>query len=214
MHFHKCQTPSIVSHMEKSFEKILTGYQKFRKKYATGDQSIMEQLAIYGQRPQTMLIACSDSRVDPALVLQCEPGEIFTVRNVANIIPPYESDDGHHGTSAALEFGICYLNVKHLIIMGHSQCGGIQALSDVKALDQDDFISNWVSLIKLSATDNDTNTLAKNALLFSYQNCLTFPWIKKRLEQNELAIHLWFFDIETGQIQQYSFEDKVFENLD
>src|SRR5687768_12972882 len=114
--------------MEKSLNKILAGYRKFRQKYVVSDNSIMQQLADVGQNPQVMVVACCDSRVDPALILQCEPGDLFTVRNVANIVPPYEIDLGHHGTSAALEFGIDGLQVEHLIILGHSQCGGIQTL--------------------------------------------------------------------------------------
>ena len=93
-------------------ESILKGYQQFREKYASSDQSVMQQLAYHGQKPETMIIACCDSRVDPSLILQCEPGDLFVVRNVANIVPPYEHDEAHHGTSAALEFGICHLKVK------------------------------------------------------------------------------------------------------
>jgi carbonic anhydrase len=114
--------------MESVLGKILKGYQSFREQYAHGDNSVMRYLASHGQNPEIMVVACCDSRVDPALILQCDPGDLFTIRNVANIIPPYEKDDLHHGTSAALEFGICYLHVEHLIIFGHSQCGGINAL--------------------------------------------------------------------------------------
>ncbi len=109
--------------MQKSFTKMLRGYQLFRKKYALGDNSVMQYLSNYGQQPQIMVVSCCDSRVDPALILQCDPGDLFVVRNVANIIPPYEKDEAHHGTSAALEFGVCLLKVKHLILLGHSQCG-------------------------------------------------------------------------------------------
>src|SRR5690606_40822034 len=127
--------------------KILQGYQSFRKKYAHGDQSVMQFLSSHGQQPEIMVIACCDSRVDPALILQCDPGDLFVVRNVANIVPPYAMDDGHHGTSAALEFGLGILKIKHLILLGHSQCGGIQALLARKPNQKDDFISNWVSII-------------------------------------------------------------------
>lgn len=199
--------------MEKSFEKIINGYLAFRKKYATGDNSVMQHLAYHGQKPEIMVVACCDSRVDPALILQCEPGDLFTVRNVANIVPPYEADTGHHGTSAALEFGICYLNVKHLIILGHSQCGGIQALMNSEKLKQNDFISRWVSLIKADSSVKDVNTLAKQALSYSYENCLTFPWIKERISQKQLAIHLWFFDIGQGEIFAYSFDKKEYQAL-
>ena len=186
--------------MKKALQKILRGYSQFRKKYATGDQSIMQYLATHGQKPETMVIACCDSRVDPSLILQFDPGDLFGVRNVANIVPPYECDEKHHGTSAALEFGVCYLQVKHIIILGHSQCGGIDALIHQKNLAQNDFISNWVSLVSAAAKTEDIDTVAKNALTHSYQNCLTFPWVKSRVDNNTLAIHRWFFNISSGEI--------------
>jgi carbonic anhydrase len=199
--------------MQNSFTKILQGYQDFREKYAHGDQSVMRYLSYYGQKPQIMVVACCDSRVDPALILQCDPGDLFVVRNVANIIPPYEKDEAHHGTSAALEFGICYLNVKHLIVLGHSQCGGVQALLDSNAT-KNDFISNWVSLIKTSDfSPPDADDYAKLALNISYQNCLTFPWIKEKVSQEKLIIHLWFFDIKTGEIFTYSEKCQCYEPL-
>jgi len=199
--------------MKKTFEKIIQGYDTFRKKYATGDQSVMRYLAHHGQKPEIMVVACCDSRVVPSLILQCDPGDLFTVRNVANIVPPYESDKGHHGTSAALEFGICYLNVKHLIILGHSQCGGIEALLNGARLEQNDFITRWVSLIDTDTSNKDIDALAKKALSCSYENCLTFPWIKERVEQQKLAIHLWFFDIKEGEIFVYSFEKEKYQHL-
>jgi len=196
--------------MKKSFNKMVQGYQGFREKYATGDNSVMQHLAYNGQQPDVMIVACCDSRVDPALILQCEPGDLFIVRNVANIIPPFESDNGHHGTSAALEFGICYLNVKHLIILGHSQCGGISALLNGESLKQNDFISSWVSLID-AASHIDVDSCAKDALSLSYQNCLTFPWVKDRVENEELKIHRWFFDIKEGEI--YAYQDQEYKRL-
>lgn len=200
--------------MEKSFEKIIRGYHDFRKKYATGNNSSMQSLAYHGQQPEIMIVACCDSRVDPALILQCDPGDLFVVRNVANIVPPYEADESHHGTSAALEFGICYLNVKHLIILGHSQCGGINALLNSENLKQNDFITRWVSLIKTnSSMIQDANQFSKEALTHSYQNCLTFPWIKERIQQKKFSIHLWFFDIKEGEIFAYSFENKKYQQL-
>lgn len=195
-------------------KSIIDGYNRFRKQYAMGDKSIMHQLASHGQHPETMLVACCDSRVDPALILQCDPGDLFIVRNIANIVPPYEKDHSHHGTSAALEYGICYLNVKNLIIMGHSQCGGIDALLNGDTLKQNDFISSWISLIQeKSLGGKNINACARQALLQSYQHCLTFPWIKTRVEKNQLMIHLWFFDIKAGKIFQYSFDEEQYQPL-
>jgi carbonic anhydrase len=203
--------------MEQNLFKILQGYQSFRDKYAHSDRSIMQYLSDYGQQPEIMIVACCDSRVDPALILQCDPGDLFVVRNVANIVPPFEKDEAHHGTSAALEFGICFLKVKHLILLGHSQCGGIQALlnsSDPRNQVQNDFINNWVSIIKNPGCGADTDNCAKLALTQSYQNCLTFPWIKQRLQDESLHVHRWFFEIKQGQIFTYDNESKEYQPLD
>ncbi len=200
--------------MGKSFNKVLRGYQTFRKKYALDDQSIMQYLSHYGQQPKVMVVACCDSRVDPALILQCDPGDLFVVRNVANIVPPYEKDDAHHGTSAALEFGIRFLEVEELILLGHSQCGGIQALLNSHNASNNDFINNWVSLIKTQeAQGDDVDKCAKSALHQSYQNCLTFPWLVEKVNEKKLHIHLWFFDIKMGQIFTYSTTQGKYEPL-
>lgn len=199
--------------MENNFTKVLQGYQEFRKKYALGDASVMQFLSHYGQQPEIMVVACCDSRVDPALILQCDPGDLFVVRNVANIVPPYEADEAHHGTSAALEFGIRVLEVKHLIILGHSQCGGIQALLSGNS-NQDDFITNWVSIVKTRSFGPDNgDDCAKLALDQSHQNCLTFPWIQEKVSQEKLTIHLWFFDIVTGQIFTHSEAQQDYQPL-
>lgn len=203
--------------MEKSFEKALIGYQAFRKKYALGDKSIMETLAYHGQNPKIMVVACCDSRVDPALILQCDPGDLFVLRNVANIVPIYEkAEGGHHGTSAALEFGVRILKIENLIVLGHSQCGGIQALLNNNNNSFDtDFIMDWVSLIKIDNSDNkNADDYAKLAMKQSYKNCMTFPWIAERVIQKKLIIHLWFFDIKAGQIFTYSQEHKKYTPLD
>ncbi len=195
-------------------KKIFEGYQLFRQKYATGDDSVMQILSEHGQRPEIMVISCCDSRVDPAVLLQCDPGELFVVRNVANIIPPYEKDEKHHGTSAALEFGVCFLNIKKLIILGHSQCGGIQALLSQCNLYKNDFITNWVSLIE---NKNNQHTCpddyAKKAVLQSYEHALEFPWIKQQVDTGILTIHRWFFDIATGTISAFCDRENKYKEL-
>lgn len=195
--------------MDPNFKKMMQGYKEFRDKYVHGDTSVMKFLSSYGQSPEVMVVACCDSRVDPALILQCDPGDLFVVRNVANIVPPFEKDDSHHGTSAALEFAICFLKVKHLILLGHSQCGGIQALVGHTGENQNDFIDNWVNVIDRDHNcPLDVDEFAKIAIHQSRQNCMGFPWIKEKVESGELEIHEWFFDIEEGQIYDYSEEKK------
>lgn len=200
--------------MEKSFIKILEGYEAFRDKYAHGDSSVMSSLSQFGQKPEIMIIACSDSRVDPALILQCDPGDLFVVRNVANIVPPYENDKGHHGTSAALEFAIQVLGVKHLILWGHSQCGGIQALLNQSTQMQNDFISNWVSILNPDLMrSHSVDECARQALRQSYANCMDFPWIRDKVAQKTLMIHQWFFDIESGVVHRYSDKENAYVPL-
>lgn len=204
--------------MTNGLKKILEGYHLFRDKYATGDATVMQYLSHYGQEPEIMVVACCDSRVDPALILQCDPGDLFVVRNVANIVPPYEKDAMHHGTSAALEFGVCFLKVKHLILLGHSQCGGVQALLNKKNNFPNDFISNWVSLIESPQSeshqqDDQQDDYAKLALRKSYQNCLSFPWIRDKVKQHELQVHLWYFDIKSGQIFNFIDSENQFNPL-
>tara|TARA_R110002110_G_scaffold119309_2_gene293759 strand:+ start:47056 stop:47682 length:627 start_codon:yes stop_codon:yes gene_type:complete len=204
--------------MKESLQKILKGYKAFKEGYFEGNKLTMEQLSNYGQNPKVMVVSCCDSRVDPGLLTLSAPGELFVVRNVANIVPPFESDDSHHGTSAALEFGIRSLKIKHLILLGHSKCGGIKALIDntiSKNADQSDFIANWMSIINTDDFDTtDTDSCAQKALIQSYNNCLSFPWIKEALDQETLAIHLWFFDIKSGQIYSYSETSKEYRPLD
>jgi len=196
--------------MGKTLSELLEGYDIFRKKYAKHDQSLMKILGTEGQKPTTLVIACSDSRVDPAILLQCDPGELFVVRNVANILPPYEKDEYHHGTSAAIEYAVCYLKVKDIVILGHSDCGGLKALLSDKPLPQDDFITSWVSILDKNKRLSSKPDFAKSALLQSYENSLTFPWIKELIDKNKIKIHLWYLDISNGKINSYDFAKKLF----
>jgi carbonic anhydrase len=149
--------------MNTILEKLIAGNKKFQEQYYQTASSIYENLK-KGQSPEVMVIACSDSRVDPAIIMGADPGDLFVVRNVANVVPPYQNDDGYHGTSAALEFAVTALKVKHIIILGHTQCGGITALVESHASKrkpsstQNDFlcnlnkkghfISKWMSIVE------------------------------------------------------------------
>jgi carbonic anhydrase len=197
--------------MAQILEKLKSGYQAFREQYAKDPVSLMRELGTKGQAPQVMVIACSDSRVDPALVLQSDPGDLFVVRNVANIVPPYEKDNRCHGTSAALEYGVRHLQVKHLIIMGHSHCGGIETLMKQENI-HSDFIEHWVECVADAITD-DVDICSHAALHQSYKHCLTFPWIKERVDASKLQIHRWFFDIKSGTINAYEENSDCFVPL-
>jgi carbonic anhydrase len=200
--------------MKKSFEKIIKGYEQFKQTHQEGSQekAALVQLAEKGQHPLALVIACCDSRVDPSILLQCEAGEIFVIRNVANLVPPFEKDEGHHGVSAAIEFGLCYLNIPHLIILGHSRCGGIEAFLHQERLHQDDFLSRWLSLIESTETKKapTVEACAKASLLHSYHNALSFPWITSRIQEGKLQLHLWFYDLDKTLIEAYDVDRQSF----
>ncbi len=201
--------------MDEKLPILLEGYKKFREKYVAGDNSIMDYLHDYGQRPAIMVVACSDSRVDPALILQCDPGDLFVLRNVAGIVPPCQKDGSYHGTSATLEFGVRFLEVEELILLGHSGCGGIQALLEGSSGIKSDYINKWVSLVESDEKKNlSIDDYVKYAIGLSYKNCLTFPWIRERLEKKSLSIHRWFFEIKTGRIFTYSEKEEDYLPLE
>jgi carbonic anhydrase len=200
--------------MKSTLKRLLDGYKNFRGRYHPARDPLMRNLARQGQHPQTMVITCCDSRIDPAILFQCQPGDLFVVRNIANIVPPHPHDHGHHSTSAALEFGVNYLNIKHLVVLGHSHCGGVQAALGHTTLHQDDFLTPWMELISVGDADkSDVDACARASLVNAYNNCLTYPWIVERLEEGTLQIHLWFFDIASCTIIEYDRRSGEFTSL-
>jgi carbonic anhydrase len=211
--------------MPKNIGALIKGYQKFRKQYFSGNNSVFEELVRFGQSPKALIIACSDSRVDPALVMNCEPGDLFVVRNVANLVPPYQDDNTYHGTSAALEFAVKGLAIHHIIVFGHSQCGGISALMEQETITHSQgFVAKWMDLAssayEKTCQDHPEATLEEKAeycghyaIINSLNNLMTFPWIQKGVEQKTLFIHGWFFNLSTGMINAYDFQSGQFEEL-
>lgn len=211
-------------HNTDAIQDLITGYQSFYHKYfESTDTSIYKDLVKEGQAPKTAIIACSDSRVDPALILNCSPGDLFVVRNVANLVPPCENDAKHHGTSAALEFAICFLEVEHVIVLGHTHCGGIQSLlRDSPEVGQKSFIAHWMEIAKdartkaiqeyASSHDREKHC-GEYSLMASYHNLYSFPWVKARVDAGALSIHAWHFDLETGRIKRFNPVKKAFEDI-
>ncbi len=190
-------------------QTLLPGYARFRTQNWPEQRELFEQLAAKGQRPSALVIACSDSRCDPATVFDAGPGELFVVRNVANLVPPYEPDGNYHGTSAALEFGVCALAVPAIVVMGHAMCGGINALMNGVPDSCPDFIAPWISIAeraraRVLACDDGidlTRACEYEAVRLSLYNLLSFPWIKERVEQGKLKLHGSLFDIRTGILE-------------
>ena len=197
------------------FDKLISGYRRFHTNYFSAAKDELFAELSQGQKPSTLVIACSDSRVDPAIVMDCRPGDLFVVRNVANLVPPYETGGGYHGVSAALEFGVCALEVQHIIVLGHRLCGGIKALFEgIPTGLEGEFIKPWVNMAKRAADRvradyphaNDDERLCEcemGAVIVALENLQTFPWIKERVAQGKLKLHGWYFDIVNGEMRAY-----------
>lgn len=196
--------------------QLVEGFRRFRERHFATDNALYSTLVARGQTPRTLVVSCCDSRVDPALVLDCAPGDLFVIRNVANLVPPAEnSSSGHHGTSAALEFGVRNLQVEHIIVFGHAQCGGIRALMETGYLNNpESYIDDWMHLAESARAevlhempeaplDEKIHACELRAILVSLRNLVTFPWIRERVENGTLTLHGWYFDIEQGQLLQY-----------
>lgn len=201
---------------------FIHGFKQFQQQYFCAEDSPFDELR-KGQRPSTLVVACCDSRTDPSLVMQCEPGDIFVVRNIANIVPPYQHDQGYHGVSAALEYAVLALEVQSIIILGHSSCGGVRAVLDGKTPEPGGFVDTWISalapardevLATLGADHADAPTALEMAgVLASMQNCMTFPWLAERVQAGTLDVHGWYFDMDRGQLFSYVPQTGSFEPL-
>lgn len=206
----------------------MAGFRRFREKYFLQDESdtIYQRLATSGQTPKTLLIGCSDSRVDPAILTGASPGELFVVRNVANLIPPCEpAAVGFHGTSSALEFAVVNLRVENIIILGHRQCGGIRALLRGPGEDSNSFISQWMGIAyearrhvlkEYPNADEDTQCrfAEMESLKISLKNLGTFPFIQEAVSSRQLNIIGIYFDLELGQLWEFDSSSQQFRQLD
>lgn len=186
--------------------KLTQGYRRFREDRWPSKRAEYEQLAEKGQKPHTLIVACSDSRADPALIFDTAPGELFVVRNVANLVPPYEPDGKLHGVSAALEFGVKVLGVKQIVVMGHAGCGGVNAMINGAPDSCPDFILPWVQQgvptvqrVCESYPADQVERVAEEAIVkLSLGNLRTFPWIAEREAAGELKLVGLHFGIADG----------------
>jgi carbonic anhydrase len=205
--------------------KLTHGFLTFRNSTFLPRQAQFQKLAL-AQQPRVMMIACSDSRVDPAILTNAEPGELFVVRNVANLVPPCLEDAAQHGISAALEYGVTALGVAHVIVFGHVDCGGIHALlTGDPAIDKEHaFIHRWLQIAdearrrtliiaRGQSIEAQLRILEREAIKTSLANLLTFPWVEERVVDGRLRLHGWSFDINEGEIHAYVPERDAFEPL-
>jgi carbonic anhydrase len=191
--------------------RLEAGYRAFLDDRLAGERQRYETLAQRGQNPEVMMVGCCDSRVSPEVVFDASPGEIFVVRNVANLVPPFETGGEYHGTSAALEFAVQALKVKHIVVLGHARCGGVRAFVEETApLSPGDFIGKWMSLIAPAAArvgprresaGEDADYLRRLELAvieLSLANLMTFPCIRILVERSRLQLHGAYFGVADG----------------
>lgn len=193
-------------------DSLLAGYRTFMRDHFAHETARYRHLADKGQSPETLVIACCDSRAAPETIFNAAPGEIFVLRNVANLIPPYEPDGEYHAASAALEFAVQSLKVKNIVVMGHGRCGGIKAALDTESapLSPGDFIGKWMSLIAPAAeavsgnqlmTPSERQTaLERISIRYSINNLRTFPCVDILEKKGKLTLHGAWFDISTGEL--------------
>jgi carbonic anhydrase len=190
--------------------RLIDGYRAFRAGRLPMEQSRYGELAERGQSPAIMVIGCCDSRVSPEVIFDARPGELFVARNVANLVPPYAPDGALHGVSAALEYAVAALKVKHIVVLGHAHCGGIRAYAESSApLSPGDFIGRWMSLIEPAAKAlghtgaygaDDLVRLERAAIGGSLKNLMTFPYVRAAVERGDLTLHGAYFGVANGRL--------------
>jgi carbonic anhydrase len=195
-------------------DQLLLGYERFRRSYWHDHQHEFVERAQQGQSPWAMVVACCDSRVPPEIIFDCAPGEIFVVRSIANLIPTYAPDMANHGTSAALEYAVKELNVRQIILLGHSLCGGIRALVQGSASKPTDFIGIWMNIAAEAGQkartalhehgkfDAACRFCEQESIRTSLSNLMTFPWIRSRVIGGSLNINGFHFDMVSGDLEQ------------
>jgi carbonic anhydrase len=195
-------------------DDLLDGYRRFRSERWEAERSRYEALAERGQSPRTLVIGCSDSRVDPQTILGAGPGELFVVRNIAALVPPCTPDAGYHGTSAALEYAVRQLQVDRIIVLGHALCGGVRAMVEGVPEHCRDFVAPWLTIAQSVKDHPDLTVVAGpqdmmaphevSVVRLSVGNLMTFPWIADAVREGRLTLHGLRFDIRTGTLLQIS----------
>ena len=207
-------------------EKLVDGFKRFRSNNYEENHNLFDRLTKQGQSPKTIVVGCCDSRVDPAIVTDCDPGDLFIIRNVANLVPPFEEGGGYHGTSAALEFAVRCLHVEHVIVMGHARCGGIRALlGDIRFEGgAGQFITPWMSIVEearrevtaeYGTGDAEARAAAceQAAVRVSLGNLMSFPFVREAVAAKRLQLHGWYFDLDRGVLYGYEPATGSFELL-
>ena len=197
-------------------ERLIEGYRQFRRIGWPRERALFAELA-KGQSPEYLVISCCDSRADPALIFSARPGELFVLRNVANIVPPFELGGGYHGTSAAIAFAVLQLKVRSIVVMGHAKCGGIAAALDRQVAAPMPFLSEWIALLEPAVTrcrqeSGDRHTeLEREGVRLSLERLMSFPFIAERVGQGVLKLEGARFGIADGQLEWLDKQSGLFQ---
>ncbi len=205
-------------------QHLLDGYRTFTSQRLPTEQSRYRELSERGQSPAVMVIGCCDSRVSPEVIFDAGPGELFVVRNVANLVPVYQPDGGAHGVSAALEYAVNVLRIQHIVVLGHAQCGGIRAFIDnIEPLSPGDFIGRWMAMFikpgevvqqrERETMQEFTVRIEKAAIFRSLENLMTFPFVRTRVERGEMDLHGAYFGVAEGSLFVLDQEAKEFQGV-
>ena len=206
-------------------ERLISGYRAFLEGRLAMEQNRFRELAENDQSPEIMVIGCCDSRVSPEVIFDAHPGELFVVRNVANLVPPYTPDGAQRAVSAALEFAVQALKVKHIVVLGHAHCGGIRAYAEPGApLSPGDFIGKWMELIapaaqSLGASERFASqadyltALEHQSVVKTLDNLMTFPCVRILVERKKLQLHAAYFAVGTGLLSVRDPDTGVFASI-
>jgi carbonic anhydrase len=203
-------------------ERLIEGFKRFRANYFEANRARFERLAGRPQHPRYAIVTCCDSRIDTTRVFDAIPGEVFLIRNIANLVPPYEPDQHHHSTSAAIEYAVRILKVGQFVVMGHAGCGGIRALLDPPA-EPTEFVTLWLEMAAPARDWARTKTDVSGeeqqrccelqALKLSLNNLLAFPWLKARIEDGSLQVDALYLDLERGELLLYDRRNDSFSEV-
>lgn len=206
-----------------NFHKLIEGFHNFKQEYFLKERQYFESLEKQ-QNPKTMVIACCDSRVDPAILLHCKPGELFVIRNVAALVPAIDEVSSPCSVMSAIEYGVKHLNVEHIVIMGHAHCGGIHGLMSPESVRGETYIQDWVGIASpalerleefsdVPDAKERERLCEEGAVLVSLDNLLSYPWILDRVVDGSLKVHALYYDLSEGNLYRYSPEEEDFKVL-
>ena len=217
--------PSLTAPPEDALHRLVAGFSRFRQHHFEADQELYDRL-MEGQRPEVMVIACSDSRTDPAIICGARPGELFVVRNVAALVPLHQADGQPHGTAAAIEFGVVALGVRHVVVLGHSFCAGVRCLLEHDHAGQHfDYVGDWMAVAQSVrdemdglVTEAERSLVARRAeqatVLTSLRHLAAYPFIAERVASGTLALHGWYFHFGWGVLQAAAGPNGPFRQVD